>query len=101
MAEAFVTTMNSYLGLMIHYDTYNKRKKLVSLMDKGWYKYVYVFGHFQKLVLRKQFKSSEKIKKHIKHGKFKQFFMPELEEMGADTATSKRGVAAVDKDGAS
>ena len=101
VAEAFVTTMNSYLGLMIHYNTYNKRKKLVSLMDKGWYKYVYVFGHFQKLVLRKQFKSSEKIKKHIKHGKFKQFFMPELEEMGTDTAASKRGVAAVDKDGAS
>lgn len=65
-AERFVATINSYLGLMIHYNTYNKRKKLISLFDRGWYKYIYVEGHFKKIVLRKQFRPIQKIKKQIK-----------------------------------
>ena len=100
-AERFVATMNSYLGLMIHYNTYNKRKKLISLFDRGWYKYIYIEGHFKKIVLRKQFRPIQKIKKQIKNGNHKQFFMPELElEVGSDTATSKRGLAVIYPDGA-
>ena len=99
-AERFVATLNSYLGLMVHYNTYNKRKRLIALLDRGWYKYIYVEGHFTKVVLRKQYKASYKIKKQIRHGKYKQFFMPELEGMGADTATAQRGLAVVYPDGA-
>lgn len=96
-----MATINSYLGLMIHYNTYNKRKKLISLFDRGWYKYIYVEGHFKKIVLRKQFRPIQKIKKQIKNGNHKQFFMLELElEVGSDTATSKRGLAVIYPDGA-
>ena len=94
-AEQLVATLNSYLGLMVHYDTYNKRKRLIEMLDRGWYKYIYVEGHFTKVVLRKQYKANYKIKKQIKHGKYKQFFMPELNEVDTDTATAQRGLAVV------
>lgn len=99
-AEAFVATVNSYLGLMVHYNTYNKRKRLIKLIDRGWYKYIMVEGHFTKIILRKQFKSHNKIKKQIRHGKYKQFFMPELDDMGADSAAAQQGLAVVYPDGA-
>ena len=99
-AERFVATMNSYLGLMVHYNTYNKRKLLVSMLDRGWYKYIMVEGHFTKVILRKQFKSNYIIKKQIKHGKYKQFFMPEIDGVDSDSAASRRGLAVVYPDGA-
>ena len=99
-AEAFVATLNSYLGLMVHYNTYNKRKRLVKLIDRGWDKYIMVEGHYTKIILRKQFKTKNKIKKQIRHGKFKQFFMPELDDMDSDSTTPQRGLAVVYPDGA-
>ena len=99
-AEQFVATLNSYLGLMVHYNTYNKRKKLIALLDRGWYKYIMVEGHYTKVILRKQYKAINKIKKQIKHGKHKQLFMPELNEVGSDSTTTQRGLAVIYPDGA-
>jgi hypothetical protein len=67
-AEKFVSSMNSYLGMMIHYDSYNIRSKIRWMIHKEWWKYVYMEGHFTKFVLKKKYKPNiifkEKVKNH-------------------------------------
>lgn len=39
-AEKFMQRLNSYLGMMIHYDNENERKWLISLISDKWDKYI-------------------------------------------------------------
>lgn len=49
----FLSSMNSYLGIMKHYKTYNLRSKiLIENISGWWWNYVYVSGGFSKFVLR-------------------------------------------------
>lgn len=38
----FIATMNSYLGLLKHYNTYNIKKKILYKISKSWYKSLYL-----------------------------------------------------------
>ena len=61
-AERFVGRMNSYLGFLGHYRSYAIRRRLLGLVDREWWKYCYIAGHFQKVVLRRQYRHGRKMK---------------------------------------
>ncbi|MFH1098200.1 MAG: hypothetical protein V1749_12010, partial [Candidatus Desantisbacteria bacterium] len=52
---AFLTSMNSYLGIMKHYDTYKLRKVILFKNLSGWWwNYVYLSGGMIKFRLRQK-----------------------------------------------
>ncbi len=67
--EKFVSTMNSYYGLMKHFATYNIRRKIAAMLLPEWWEYVYIEGHFEKFVLKNKYNHRKQLIKHIKkHG---------------------------------
>lgn len=51
--EAFLASMNSYLGFMSHYDTRRLRRSMVARHVTGWWAYARVNGGVEKFVLRR------------------------------------------------
>ncbi len=51
-----VSSINSYLGLLRQHDEYNNRKKILGMIDKWVFKYVYIKGHYEVLVLKKMYR---------------------------------------------
>ncbi len=50
--EQFISSMNSYLGIMRHYRTYKIRKRLLfEYLSAYWWNHVFVSGGYSKLVL--------------------------------------------------
>jgi hypothetical protein len=65
--DRFLSSMNSYLGILIHYKTYRVRKIIISKnISKEWYKYVYLDEGFSKF---SRCKENEKNKKNEKNEK--------------------------------
>lgn len=54
--EEFVSTVNSYLGMMRHFASYKLRRKVMEHIGKEWWKIIYFEGHIEKAVLKKQYK---------------------------------------------
>lgn len=54
-AEAFVATINSYLGMMRHFSSYNLRKSVMAKIALQWWQAVYFAGHIEKAVLKRTF----------------------------------------------
>lgn len=51
----FLSSMNSYLGIMKHYKTYNLRKRMLSKNLSGWWRnYVCLSGGIRKFVLKQK-----------------------------------------------
>ena len=42
--------------------SYAIRRRLLGLVDREWWKYCYIAGHFQKVVLRRQYRHGRKMK---------------------------------------
>ncbi|PWH85074.1 RNA-directed DNA polymerase [Brumimicrobium oceani] len=52
---AFLSSMNSYLGIMKHYKTYNLRKRMIFKRLSGyWFNHVYLSGGIAKFVLKER-----------------------------------------------
>ena len=52
---AFLSSMNSYLGIMKHFRTYNQRKRMLFKNLSGWWwNYVYLSGGISKFVLKQK-----------------------------------------------
>ena len=50
---AFLSSMNSYLGIMKHYKSYNLRKRMIFKRLSGyWFNHVYLSGGIAKFVLK-------------------------------------------------
>jgi hypothetical protein len=50
----FLSSMNSYLGIMKHYKTYNLRRKfLIKHLSPAWLKYVYYKNNACRIVVKK------------------------------------------------
>lgn len=62
-AEKFVASLNSYFGLMIHYDTYGVRRKAIKMLDPEWWEYLYIRGHYEVVVLKKKYRNHYILKK--------------------------------------
>lgn len=51
--EKFLSNMNSYLGIMKHYKTFNLRKRIIFKNLSGWWwNYVYLSGGISKFVMK-------------------------------------------------
>ena len=54
--KAFLSSMNSYLGIMKHYKTYKLRKLMIfNVLSAEWWKFVYLEAGIQKFVLKKKY----------------------------------------------
>ena len=58
--------MNSYLGLMKHYDSYAIRRNLLNAVDPRWWKVLYIGDHFYKVVVKKKYRKREIAREDIK-----------------------------------
>lgn len=47
--ETYISSVNSYLGLIKHYSSYNIRKELLSSLPKGWEMYIKPSNDFLKV----------------------------------------------------
>ncbi|MDD6913284.1 RNA-directed DNA polymerase [Phocaeicola plebeius] len=56
--EHFVSSINSYFGCMIHFSSYNIRKRMMERLSKSWWKLIYFEGNRRKAVVKKPFKIS-------------------------------------------
>ena len=63
--EEFVSTINSYLGMMRHFSSYNLRCKVMSRIGKEWWQVIYFAGHLEKVVLKKRYRQIECKKEEI------------------------------------
>lgn len=61
-AEAFASSMNSYLGIMKHYTTYARRRELIAMITPEWYKVLSVDEDYTKLIVKKRYKQRERIR---------------------------------------
>ena len=77
-AEKFVSTMNSYYGLMRHFATYNIRRKLATMLVTEWWTYVYIDGPFEKFVLKNKYNERKQLIKQIKKGNAKKYLTPDM-----------------------
>ncbi|MBQ9598109.1 MAG: hypothetical protein IJR34_07680 [Bacteroidales bacterium] len=72
-AEYFVSCINSYLGLMVHFNEYGLRRRFVGMISPAWFKYVYSTGNFSKLAVKKKYKHRERIKTALRKQRHKSF----------------------------
>lgn len=57
--EKFISSINSYLGIMKHYNTYNQRYKIIfKNMNLILWQYVYLYGR-EKLIIKQSIKKQE------------------------------------------
>ena len=76
--EAFVSSMNSYLGLMRHHRSYRIRRRLLKEMHAEWWRYVTIEGHVEKLRIKKRWRQSERWRQMVKNGSYARVLMPEI-----------------------
>lgn len=51
-----VLSINSYLGLLRQHNEYDNRKKILGMIDKSLFKYVYIKGHHEVIVVKKEYR---------------------------------------------
>lgn len=52
--EHAVSSINSYLGFMRHANEYSKRRKILKMLEPHVFKWVYIRGHFEVVVIKKK-----------------------------------------------
>lgn len=67
--EYFVSSVNSYIGFMVHYKSFNIRKKILTsdMMNNMW-KYCYTNNNLSKITLYSKYKKNWKINNDIQNG---------------------------------
>lgn len=65
-----VASINSYLGLMRHANAYAQRRKLLSKINPGRWKYLYTKKDYKILAVRKEYTKHEKLLKRIRDGDY-------------------------------
>lgn len=67
--EEFIAVINSYLGMMKHFASYNLRRKVIARIGKEWWQVIYIAGHLEKAVLKKQYKKTTQLQHRIRREK--------------------------------
>lgn len=65
--ERYVCSLNSYLGLMKHCDSYVIRRKLLGGLNMDFYRYVYIRGHFECVRIKKRYKREKMMIKRLRN----------------------------------
>lgn len=59
-------TVNSYLGLLIHYSTYTIRKRELSKLDKPVFEFIYIKGNYESIAIKRKYTKRYEIIQRIK-----------------------------------
>ena len=51
-----IQSINSYLGILRHMNSYALRRKIIGMIDERMWEYIYVRGSFDVVCLKKKFK---------------------------------------------
>lgn len=69
----YVCSINSYLGLMKHCDSYDIRKSIMLEMDLRFYKHLYIKGHYECVCIKNKYKRDVINRKKLKKRNSKYF----------------------------
>ncbi len=67
--EHYVCSINSYLGLMRHSDSYDIRKRVMLGMNKRFYRELYIKGKYECVRIKKRYRRDIIVKKRLKSNK--------------------------------
>jgi len=68
--EHAVCSINSYLGLIKHNNEYNTRKKVLSMIDRKLFEYIYIKGRYEIVALKNKYKKRIRTYKRIRDGDY-------------------------------
>lgn len=64
--EHAVCSINSYLGLIKHNNEYNTRKKVLGMIDRKAFEYIYIKGRYETVALKNKYKKRIRTYKRIR-----------------------------------
>ena len=68
--EHAICSINSYLGLIRHNNEYNTRKRVLSMIDRKAFEYIYIKGRYEIVALKNKYKKRIKTYKRIRDGDY-------------------------------
>lgn len=68
--EHAVSSINSYLGCLRHANEYNMRKKVLGLIDRRCYKWIYIKGHYDSVAIIKKYRQRYRTLQRIRDGTY-------------------------------
>lgn len=68
--EPIVSSLNAYLGLMGHSNSYAIRRRVLSMIDKRLYEYIYIKGRFEVVAIKAKYKRQNVLYKRIRDGDY-------------------------------
>ena len=68
--EHAVSSINSYLGCLRHANEYNKRRKILSMIEPHAFKWVYIKGHFEVVAVKKKYRQRARTLQRIRDGTY-------------------------------
>lgn len=74
--ENFMQSMNSYFGFLKHYKTYNVKKRVTKLINKKWFKYLYINKKKTKVIIKKKYTEKYQMLEDMKKGIFMDKYLP-------------------------
>ena len=63
---AVVPTVNSYLGMLVHYNTYGLRKLVLLRLGHPIYKFIYIKCRYESIAIKKRYRKDYEIIQRIK-----------------------------------
>lgn len=71
--QHYVCSINSYLGLMRHCNSYAIRKRIMLKMDSRFYQYLYIKGRYEYVRIKQRYKRDVINRKRLRNYNFKNF----------------------------
>ena len=67
--EHYVCSINSYLGLMRHCDSYDIRRRVMLKMDRRFYRELYIKGRYECVRIKRRYRREEMARRKLKSDK--------------------------------
>lgn len=64
--EHYVSSMNSYLGLMKHTNSYDIRRRVVLMMGRRFYRHLYIKGRYESVRIKAKFKRDAIVRRKLR-----------------------------------
>ncbi len=71
--NSYLCSINSYLGYMRHCSSYAIRKKVLLMMDRRFYRHIYIRGRYESVALKNKYKRLREARKILAHASSKKF----------------------------
>lgn len=61
--EHFACCINSYFGFLKHHKTYAIKRAVGGMIGKGWWRYIYISGHFEKVSVARRYRAKHVVRR--------------------------------------